>query len=109
PLPRVRILLQALSESATCAEDQRLDCSLAEAKLGRDFSIGESLPLPQENGAALVFGHLLEHVLQTDELVADGLVATGDDFLEDLVVSRRLQPAAPPRALTGREAHVAGD
>src|SRR5439155_22299945 len=109
PLPRVRILLQALSECAGCEEDQRLDRCLVESQLGRDFPIGEALPFPQQDGAALVLRHLLEHVLQTDELVAHRLVATRDDFLENLEVVRRLDPAAPPRRAAAREAHVVGD
>jgi hypothetical protein len=108
PLPRVGILLQALSESTTCAEDQRLDRSLGEPQLGRDFSIGEALPFPQQDGSALVLRHLLEDVLQADELVADRL-ATGDDLLENLEVVRRLDLAAPPGRAAAREAHVVGD
>ncbi len=108
PLPRVSVLLQALSERATCAEDQRLDRSLREPELGRDFAIGESLPLPQKNRAPLVLGHLLEHVLERDQLVRD-LLASGNDLLEHLEVVRRLDLASTPGGASAREAHVVGD
>src|SRR6266567_1654821 len=82
-LPRVCVLLQALSERTTCAEDQCLDGSLSKPKLRRDLAVCEPLTLPQKDCAPLVLRHRLEDVLQADQLVGD-LLAPGDDFLEDL-------------------------
>ena len=86
-LPRVRVLLQALSECASCAEDQCLDGALGQAKLGRDLVVGEPLPLALLNRAALGFRHPLDDVLEADELVRC-VVRTCDDLLQDLEVVR---------------------
>jgi len=45
PLPRVGVLLQALSERATCAEDERLDGGLRQSEFGGDLAVREALPL----------------------------------------------------------------
>src|SRR3954471_22142294 len=107
-LPRVCVLLQALSERTTCAEDQCLDGSLCQPKLSRDLAVCEPLPLPQKNRAPLVLRHRFEDVLQADQLVTD-LLASGDDFLEDLEVVRCLDLAAAPGGAPAGEAHVVRD
>ena len=107
-LPRVRVLLQALSERATCAEDQRLDRGLRKPELGRDLAVRESLPLTQKNRAPLILGHLLEHVLQPDQLVGD-VLAPRNDLLQNLEVVRRLDLPAAPGGAPAREAHVVRD
>src|SRR2546428_13212504 len=66
------------------------------------------LPLPQKNRAPLVLRHLLEDVLQADQLVTD-LLASRDDFLEHLEVVRCLDLAAAPGGAPAREAHVVRD
>src|SRR6266566_6111711 len=107
-LPRVCVLLQALSERTTCAEDQRLDRGRGEPNLGRVLAVCEPLPLPQKNRAPLVLRHLLEDILQADQLVGD-LFTSGDDFLEHLEVVRCLDLATAPRGAPPREAHVVRD
>lgn len=82
-----RVLLQALSERASRAEDQCLDGALCQAQLGRDLSVREALPLAQQNRAALVLRHRLEDFLQANELVRP-VVRAGDDLLQHLEVVR---------------------
>src|SRR5439155_8771903 len=107
-LPRVRVLLQALSQSAASAEDQGLYGGLRETQLVGDLAVRQPLPLPQQDGAPLVLRHLLEDVLQANQLVRD-VLAAGDDLLQYLEVVRRLDLAAAPGRPPAREANVVRD
>jgi hypothetical protein len=95
PRPAGRRLLKPGGEGATGAEDQGLDRGLRHIELVGHLAIREALPLAQQDRPALVLGHLLEHVLEADQLVGDPLLR-GDDLLEDLQVVRRLDAAAAP-------------
>src|SRR5205085_11418897 len=68
-LPRVRVLLQALSQSAACAEDQGLYGGLGETQLSGNLAVRQTLPLTQQNRAPLVLRHLFEDILQADQLI----------------------------------------
>src|SRR5436309_15935162 len=57
-----RWALQAPGERTAGPEEQRLDRGLRELELLRDLAVGEALPLAEEDRAALLLGHLLEHV-----------------------------------------------
>ena len=105
---RLRRLLEALGERTACAEDQRLDGGLRQLQLVGDLAIREPLPLAEEDRAALVLRHLLEDVLEADQLVA----ARGRrrrQLLDDLEVGGRLDPAPPPRGAASRQADVVRD
>src|SRR6476646_11226492 len=104
-LPRNRVLLQALSQSAASAEDQGLYGGLRETQLGGDLAVRQSLPLAQQDRAPLVLRHFLEDVLQADELVRD-LLAAGHHVLQHLEVVRCLDAPAPPGRTPARQAHV---
>src|SRR5207245_5921865 len=100
--------LESLGERAARAEDQRLHRSLAQLHLLGDLAVGETLPLAQEDGAALALRHLLEDALEADEFVAL-VLARGDNVLQDLEVARRLDPPAPERRAVPGETDVLGD
>ena len=106
-LDRVR-LLQALRERAPGAEDERLDSGLRDLELGGHLAIGEALPLPQQDRAALLLRHRRECVLDPDQLVSLAARAR-DDLLDHLKVARALDLAAAPRRAPSRETHVLGD
>ena len=102
-LPRVRVLLQALSQSAASAEDQGLYGGLRETQLVGDLAVRQSLPLAQQDGAPLFLRHFLEDVLQADELVRDSLLAGRHNLLQHLEVVRRLDLAAAPGRTPARK------
>ena len=101
-------LLEPARERAARAEDQRLDGGLRELELLRDLAVREALPLAQQDRAALALGHLLEHVLEADQLVGAPRRRRGQ-LLDHLEVGRRLDAAAPPARAAAREADVVGD
>src|SRR5438067_11429024 len=104
----LRRLLEPRGERPSSAEDERLDRTLRELELGGDLAIRQSLPLTQENRAALALGHLLEHALQPDQLVG-GTRRRRSELLDRLEVGRRLDASAPPAGAAAREADVVRD
>src|SRR4029079_4767528 len=83
-------LLERPGERAASAEDQHLDRRLGEVELLGDLPSRESLPLAQEDRAALVLGHLLEGLLDPDQLERLLTFARRDDLLQNLEVVGRL-------------------
>ena len=73
-----------------------------------DLAIGEALPLPQQDRAALLLGHRCERVLDPDQLVALATRA-GDDLLDHAEVAGALDLAAAPRRAPAGQADVLGD
>src|SRR5919197_4573342 len=111
PLPPAalgRSLLQTGGQRTPRAKDQRLDRRLRELQLVGDLAVREPLPLAQENRTALALGHVLQHVLEPDQLVRD-LLLRRHDLLQHLHVVRRLDPPPPPGRAPPREADVVGD
>src|SRR5439155_10173394 len=77
-------------------------------ELVADLPVGETLPLAQQDRAALGLRHLLEHVLKTDQLVRAAR-RRGRQLLDELEVSRRLDSAATPRGTAAGQADVVRD
>src|SRR5204862_6461348 len=61
---------RARCEAAARPEQERLDGSHGEAKVGRDLRIGEPLPFAQEDGAALTLGKVRKCVPERVDLLA---------------------------------------
>ena len=100
--------LQTGCKRAPRAKDQRLDSRLRHVELSGDLAVRQSLPLAEQDRAALRLGHRLQGVLQPDELVA-ALLTRRYDLLQHLEVVRRLDPPAPTRRPPPRQTDVVRD
>ena len=109
PAPRtLRGLLEPRCQRAPRSEDQRLDRALRDLELRGDLAIRETLPLAEQDRASLALGHLLEHVLQADQLVGRA-GGGGRQLLDGVEVGGRLDAAATPARAAAREADVVCD
>src|SRR5439155_16236839 len=108
PAPLRRIVRQRLGKRAAGAEEQRLDGGLRQHQLVRDLAVGESLPLTEQERAALLLGQHAEGARQAEELVRVAVVGR-DDLLDQLEVARRLDEPPPVGVALLRQADVVRD
>ena len=108
PLARHRLVLEALGEGSPRTEDQRLDRRARQAELLGDLAVGAAAPLAEDERAALQVGHVVERLVEPDELVARA-VSPGSDLLQDLRVAQDLVVAPASARAGAAPAGVLGD
>ena len=81
---------------------------MREPQLGGYLTIGEPLPLPEEDRLALLVGQSGERLVESEQLVARRL-GSGDEILNSLEIRGALEPRTTVRGALTRETDVVRD